>query len=174
MSLKRSYLKSSRKPMRRGNGFKKPSFAEAYDQATKKNGKRKSFRSVVRDQADHYFSLFIRYRDNWTCQRCGGKYEPVTASLQCSHFYGRARENTRFDPLNADSQCAGCHNFLGANPELHREWKLQRIGEEDYKKLRIRAELRCKKDRKLQAMIAKKLYEDEKNRFESEIGLTPA
>lgn len=130
---------------------------------------KKGFRSVTRDRADHFFSLYIRYRDNWTCQRCGTRYAPVTASLQCSHFYGRARENTRFDPINADAQCAGCHNFLGANPELHREWKLDRIGEKAYALLRMRAEARCKKDRKLMSIVCKQMYEQERARFGNQV-----
>lgn len=151
-------------PLNGGNGI--PEGENASDAKPRKA--KKGFRSVTRDRADHYFSLFIRYRDNWTCQRCGTRYEPVTASLQCSHFFGRARENTRFDPLNADAQCAGCHNFLGANPEFHREWKLQKIGERAFALLRLRAESRCKKDRKLMSTVCKRLYEKEKARFEAE------
>ena len=131
-----------------------------------KNGKRKGFRGITRDKADHYFSLYIRYRDDWTCQRCLTQYQPVTASLQNSHFYGRARESTRFDPTNCDALCAGCHNHLGMYPELHREWKLQRIGEQAYMMLRVRAESRCKKDRTMMAIACKQLYEREKSRYE--------
>jgi hypothetical protein len=184
MSFKsKSYesAKASRRPMKRGEWPRKPSKrntgnngAGRHSNAPQvnlepKKGRRKGFRSVVRDRADRYFSLFIRYRDNWQCQKCLTRYLPVTASLQNSHFYGRARESTRFSELNCDALCAGCHNFLGANPELYREWKLQRIGEDAYMKLRILAESRCKKDRKLMAIIWKQEYEKEKARYELEL-----
>lgn len=123
-------------------------------------------RGVRIDLADKYFSLFIRYRDNWTCQRCCKKYEVGSQGLHCSHFWGRARESTRFDPLNANAHCHGCHSFFTANPELHRQWKLSRIGQSEYDKLMIRAETRQKKDRKLMAIVYEKLYLEEKSRYE--------
>lgn len=129
-----------------------------------KRGKR--MRGVRIDLADKYFSLFIRYRDNWTCQRCFKKYEVGSQGLHCSHFWGRARESTRFDPLNANAHCHGCHSFFTANPELHRQWKLSRIGQSEYGKLMIRAETRQKKDRKLMAVVYEKLYLEEKARYE--------
>lgn len=153
------------KPMKRSGISRKPA-SGIKPWLGPRNGKRKGFRSITRDRADHFFSLYIRYRDDWTCQRCGGQYQPVTASLQNSHFYGRARESTRFDPSNCDALCAACHNFLGANPELHREWKLQRIGEQAYMMLRVRAESRCKKDRVMMAIACKQLYLKEKSRYE--------
>lgn len=129
-----------------------------------KRGKR--MRGVRIDLADKYFSLFIRYRDNWTCQRCFKKYEVGSQGLHCSHFWGRARESTRFDPLNANAHCHGCHSFFTANPELHRQWKLSRVGQSEYDKLMIRAETRQKKDRKLMAIVYEKLYLEEKSRYE--------
>ncbi len=51
--------------------------------------------------------------------------------------------------------CSHCHDLLGRDPELHREWKLQQLGEAAFMNLRIRAEARCKKDRKGQAMYWK-------------------
>lgn len=147
------------------SGFPRKTYAEAVaSRATKKP--RKPMRGVRIDQADKYFSLYIRYRDNWTCQRCFKKYEPVTNALHCSHFWGRARESTRFDPLNANAHCHGCHSFFTANPELHRQWKLARIGQTEYDKLMIRAETRQKKDRELMVLVWKQEYEKEKTRYE--------
>lgn len=128
--------------------------------------KRKPMTGVKRDRADHFFSLYVRYRDNWRCQRCLAQYEPVTNALHCSHFWGRARESTRFDPVNCVAHCHGCHAFFTANPELHRQWKLSQIGQAEYDRLMIRAETRQKKDRALMAIVYKSLYEKEKQRFE--------
>lgn len=151
-------------PMKRG-GFAKKVYAEivASRQSAKK---RKSMKGIKRDRADHFFSLYVRYRDNWQCQRCHAQYEPVTNALHASHFWGRARESTRFDPINVVAHCHGCHAFFTANPELHRQWKLNQIGQTEYDKLMIRAETRQKKDRALMVIIYKNLYEKEKQRFE--------
>lgn len=128
--------------------------------------KRTAMRGIRIDQADKYFSLFIRYRANWKCERCFKQYSPGDSGLHCSHFWGRARESTRFDPENASAHCHGCHSFFTANPELHREWKLKQIGQQGYDLLTIRAQTTHKKDRVLAAIVCKKLYEEEKSRFD--------
>ena len=44
------------------------------------------------DKADRIFSLYIRELANNICVRCGG-----IIGLQASHYFGRAKEGTRFD-----------------------------------------------------------------------------
>lgn len=128
---------------------------------------KKRMKGVRIDSADKYFSLFIRYRANWKCERCGTPYEVGSQGLHCSHFWGRARESTRFDPENCVAHCHGCHAFLTANPELHREWKLKQIGQQRYDLLMVRAHTTQKKDRLLVAIIYKELYQKEKSRFDA-------
>ena len=131
--------------------------------------KRKKARSGIRvDLADKYFSLFIRTRDRWTCQRCSTRYEVGSQGLHASHFWSRGRESTRFDQENVVAHCFSCHVELGGNPELHRAWKLKQLGQRRYDALMVRAETRQKKDRKLQAMIAKRLYEEERERYKED------
>lgn len=167
----------------RGGGFKRKSPSErfsvkqgnALDSGTGQVATPKARKRGIRgrgiriDPADRYFSWFVRYRDNWKCQRCQTQYEPVTAALHNSHHFGRARESTRFDPVNCDALCHGCHSFFTANPADHCAWKLARIGQPEYDKLTIRANTRCKKDRTLMAIVCKQMYEKEKARYESEI-----
>lgn len=118
-------------------------------------------RGIRIDPADRYFSLYVRYRDNWTCQRCGAQYEPGSRSIHASHFWGRAREATRFDPENVVAHCHGCHSFFTANPELHRAWKLKQIGQPAYDRLMVRAQLHQSKDRKMAELYWKeKLKQD--------------
>lgn len=109
--------------------------------------KRSRMRGVKIDPADRLFSLWIRWRAGWRCERCMAQFEVGSQGLHCSHFWGRAREATRFDPENAVAHCHGCHSFLTANPELHREWKLKQIGQEAYDRLMVRAQLHQNKDR---------------------------
>lgn len=133
--MKRSQLARSTKPMKR---------------SLMKRGRR--MRGVRIDPADKFFSLWIRWRAGWKCERCGAQFEVGGQGLHCSHFWGRAREATRFDPENCVAHCHGCHAFLTANPELHREWKLKQIGEEKYNLLMVRAQLSAKKDRVMAAL----------------------
>lgn len=87
-------------------------------------------------RSDELFSIYIRTRDNWTCQRCGAYHEPwITAkgdlgnpALHCSHFKGRGKEATRFEPLNADALCYGCHQYFTSYPDEHLAWQIKRKG----------------------------------------------
>lgn len=81
--------------------------------------------------ADSAFSKCVRERANWRCERCGGVYLPGTQGLHCSHFYGRGNWSVRFEPLNGTALDMGCHLYLSANPEEHRAFQLQRIGEQN-------------------------------------------
>lgn len=106
------------------------------------------------DQADKIFSLYIRKRANWTCERCGGYHEN---GLQNSHFVGRRNEATRFDEENCSALCGACHIYFTANPIEHVEWMKKKLGEIRFKALRLRASLYHKKDRKLELIRAKAL-----------------
>lgn len=119
------------------------------------------------DKADKMFSRYIRLRDG-KCVRCGRRGEknkngdPIKG-LQCSHYFGRGKESTRFDELNCDSLCFGCHQYWGSTDrEAYREFKIKQLGQNEFDKLILRANMTQKKDRKLAYIISKKLYEDEK------------
>lgn len=104
------------------------------------------------DAADKYFSLYIRTRDQWTCQRCGGRYKPPTQALHCSHFQGRGKEGTRFEPLNADALCYGCHRYFTSHPGEHFNWQVERKGQDTVDRLILQSNTYKKRDRKLEAM----------------------
>ena len=110
------------------------------------------------DKADQYFSIWIRLRDK-ACKRCLSKVQTnekgLPISHQNSHFHGRRKESTRFEPLNCDTLCGGCHMFLTSNPQLHYEWQLHSKGQETLDKLTIIANTYKKKDRKLEAIYWK-------------------
>ena len=75
--------------------------------------------AIKRTKWDVVFSNYIRYRDNWTCQRCDKKYEPLSPALHCSHFYGRRSWATRIEPANAMALCMGCHLHVTSFPMEH-------------------------------------------------------
>lgn len=84
---------------------------------------------------DELFSLLVRGRVNFTCERCGKYYpEGQRQGLHCSHYFGRRRKSTRWHPLNAFSHCYACHEYLGSNPHVFTQWTMGRLGR-DYDKL---------------------------------------
>lgn len=116
---------------------------------------------VKRDKADETFSIYIRLRDK-KCQRCGSYGRPDSKSrpiigLQASHFWGRAKESVRYDEKNVCALCGGCHMYLTANPEMHRQFILEKLGKKEYDLLELRAKTFKKKDRELELIIAREL-----------------
>lgn len=89
---------------------------------------------------DYFFSLCVRERAGWKCEKCGKGYTPWTGAngypanpgLHCSHYIGRGNYATRFDPLNVDAHCYFCHSQFEGNPHEFRLWKLERVGQEVY------------------------------------------
>jgi hypothetical protein len=79
---------------------------------------------------DRHFSKLVRQRARWKCECCGKQYEPNSSGLHCSHFFGRASRATRWMQDNAAAHCFYCHQKLGANPVLFRDWIVNRLGEE--------------------------------------------
>lgn len=114
------------------------------------------------DQADRIFSRYIRYRDKWTCQRCGRKHPEGAGTLGNSHYWSRRHESTRFDPENCDAICnAPCHQMWGGDyREDYKKFKLKQLGNKGYDLLELRHNQYQKKDRKLALMIAKALLKE--------------
>ena len=108
------------------------------------------------DKLDVLFSRFIRLRAGGKCEFCG---TPRTMrQLQCSHFHGRRKRSTRYDPDNAIGADFGCHQYLGSNPYAHTEFFKKRLGSERFEELNIRAEMIVKVDKdKVEADILEKI-----------------
>lgn len=111
------------------------------------------------DAADRAFSLFIRYRDNWTCVKCGRKHPERAGTLGNSHYHSRRHESVRFSPANCDSLCnAPCHGEWGGDKRAEYDaWKERQLGERAFKALMLAANTYCKKDRKLALLYARGL-----------------
>ena len=113
------------------------------------------------DKADTIFSQYIRLRDK-KCVRCGSEVrmkKGLPVSHACSHYWGRGKEGTRFEPDNCDTLCFGCHERWGHGDERddYRAFKIKQLGEKRFKSLMIQAYQYKKKDRKMSLMIAKEL-----------------
>ena len=98
-----------------------------------------AYGGIKRDKTDKVVSDLVRYRDDYTCQRCEKRYMPPTMALHAAHFKGRGHKATRHDPANIDSLCYGCHSYFGQNWDEHRAWKVKQIGERAVTILEYRA-----------------------------------
>jgi len=94
------------------------------------------------DPLDQLFSLYIRTRDNFTCQRCGVK----SKNVQCAHFIGRRNKNCRWREENCVSLCMGCHSYFHANPLIFVEWTKKRLGERAFELLLAQERIIAKPD----------------------------
>lgn len=111
-------------------------------------------------QSDKLFSQYIRTRDKWTCQRCGAYHEPPTRALHCSHFMGRGKEATRFEPMNADALCYGCHRHFTAHPAEHMAWQIKRKGQKMVDSVILQSNQYKKRDDKMEVLIWKQALKD--------------
>lgn len=102
---------------------------------------------------DNLFSEFIRLRAIILiggCERCltpkhdiikdDGTIFPAWKQLQCSHFWGRGKRSVRYDEDNGAGLCGACHMYFTAHPAEHRDWFLQRLGQNGYDMLEKRAQ----------------------------------
>lgn len=92
-------------------------------------------------KADLEFSHYIRDRDKKTCFFCR------KVASQNSHFWGRGNSATRYDPMNCDYSCGGCHMRHEGNKQgLYREMKLKQLGKKGYADLERRARSTMKRE----------------------------
>ena len=70
-------------------------------------------------EADRLFSKCVRERAGWRCEKCGKKPHPQ--GLDCSHHHRRGQWAVRFDPLNAEALCYGCHSHYGGTKDRMNE-----------------------------------------------------
>ena len=85
-------------------------------------------------KTDLAFSHWVRDRDNGRCYFCGKQ------GSQNSHFWGRGHSSTRYDPLNCDYACGGCHMRHEGNKQgLYRDLKIKQLGEDGYNALMRKA-----------------------------------
>lgn len=85
-------------------------------------------------KADEEFSKWIRARDLKCFFGCGNP------GKQNSHFWGRGNSATRYDPLNCDAACGGCHMRHEGNKQgLYRDLKIKQLGKKGYAELEMKA-----------------------------------
>ena len=115
-------------------------------------------------KADRMFTQVTRFRFDYTCQKCGKKYDEYdTRSLRnlgVSHYYGRSRENTRFDPDNVTLACnLPCHRkWEGEERGGYTEYMIERLGQKGFEALTQRANTyRKRNDTEIEASLREKV-----------------
>ena len=93
---------------------------------------------------DRLFSEFIRLRDADAqgyvqCITCGAIY--FWKDIDCGHYISRARQATRYDPMNSHCQCKKCNRFRGGEHDIYEERLVEKYGEESVKELKQKAKL---------------------------------
>jgi hypothetical protein len=105
--------------------------------------------------SDKLFSEWIRTRDKWCCQRCSKQYDPSISThrmaLHCSHFQGRGKEATRFEPNNCRALCYGCHQYFTSHPGEHYAWQVETLGQDVVDALVLQSNGYKKRDDKAEA-----------------------
>lgn len=126
-----------------------------------------SYHDIKLRPNDTKFSNYIREKAGWKCQKCGKSCKvggEWIAKLEASHYIGRRKETTRFDPDNVYSLCFTCHKRMGGytrNEDGEYDlWVKKLLGPKKYRALVIRANLPGKWDDKLTKMYIEKLTEE--------------
>lgn len=81
---------------------------------------KKTERQKIVAKLDKVTAQVIKLRDDYTCQRCGGKPQPQ--GCHWAHIYSRTSHKMRWDLLNSLVLCNGCHRHWHANPIDAENW----------------------------------------------------
>ena len=103
---------------------------------------------IKRDKRDAIFSLLVRERACWRCERCGKQFERGAQNLHCSHLFGRRHRTTRWHPSAAVSHCAACHFYLTEHPIGFAEWVKNYLGEKRMNQMRLLSQAAAKFSKK--------------------------
>jgi hypothetical protein len=85
---------------------------------------------MKRDALDAVFSDVIRESYDWICVNCGLEFpERKGRNAQCSHFYKRKYNSTRWFPDNCVLLCGTCHAKYEDAPYDHTQFMAKVLGE---------------------------------------------
>jgi len=115
--------------------------------------------SIKLRTSDRLWTKYKRIQDNYTCQKCKRVYpEDNCRNLGVAHFHGRGHENARFDEENTLCLCnIPCHRYFDTHKTEFKEFMLQRLGQEAYDLLELRAHTRKNRDDLLDKIVIKEL-----------------
>ena len=77
------------------------------------------------------------------CQRCKTPKQSYK-EIQTCHIHSRRKHTVRWDIRNAFGGCGGCHMYLDSHIDAKKEFARQLLGEEEYERLYVLAEMTTK------------------------------
>ena len=98
-----------------------------------------SWGGIKRNVTDALFSDYVRILAKWNCQKCRRNFSKRRQQLHNSHYYGRRAKSVRWSTENCTALCSGCHRYFEENPGEYTRFMKNRLGEERYWKLTVRA-----------------------------------
>lgn len=123
-----------------------------------------SWHKIKLDPADIAFSNYIRRKAKYICEKDGtvcridGKW---VVKMDASHYWSRGRENVRFDERNVHALCSTCHKRMGGHTKNENGeydlWMKELLGEVEFDRLKIDANIYKKRDRKMSLIIVKEM-----------------
>ena len=125
-----------------------------------------SLYQVKRRSTDILWMRYKRIQDNYTCQKCGRVYVPENCgNLQCCHFHGRGHENVRFDEENTLCLCGiPCHRYFDTHKTEFKAFMRERLGQERYDLLALRAHIYKKRDDRADAIIIRQMLKEQEEK----------
>ncbi len=115
-------------------------------------------------KSDRLYTRLIRIKYDFTCQKCGRKYDEDGSlyNLGVSHYFSRKRESVRFDDKNTTLLCnLPCHRMWETEKRgEYLEYMLERLGTKGMEKLELKSNTYKKRDDKAdEEMILNRLKE---------------
>ena len=107
---------------------------------------RKTDRQKTIDRLDALYREYIRERAMQRvggCERCGTP-KLSYKELQTAHFHSRKKYTVRWDIRNSIGACGGCHLYLDSHIDAKKEFAIKCLGEEEYERLYVLAEMTTK------------------------------
>jgi len=131
-----------------------------------KTRRKKTDRQKQEALLDELYREYIRRRAMnrvGGCERC---HTPKRSykDLQTCHIHSCRKRTTRWDPRNAFGGCGGCHQYLDSHIDAKAEFAKELLGEEEYDRLYVLAEMTTKSspiDYKLIELSLKELLKQE-------------
>ena len=111
-----------------------------------KTRRKKTDKQKMEAVLDELYREYIRERAMGLvggCQRC---LQPKRTymELQTHHFQSCRKKTVRWDPQNGVGLCGGCHRHVQSNKEDNLALEIDILGQEEYERLYVQAEMTTK------------------------------
>jgi len=104
---------------------------------------------------DIMFSKYIRRGGK--CEICGR----TDIKLEAAHYFGRAKESTRFDERNVHCLCFTCHKKSHEDKSYYKNWMIATYGQDGLDLLELHSNQYKGRDDILDKIMIKQLLKNE-------------